>query len=116
MAGAALFFVGVGTAIWISNVGIAMWLVGLLLLGVAVNERLISWPAVALLGLYLTVTAIALLIYVMMHAADFGSDWLGHASWFFRVVGVTVSLPMLGLLWFIVGERRQVWDRLVCCP
>ena len=112
VAGLALFIVGVGTAVWLSNVGISMWLVGILVVGIAVNERLISWPAVGVLGLYLTVTASVLLFHMAADATDFGVNWLDHISWFFRVVGVTVSLPMLGFLWLIVGERRKVHTEL----
>ena len=112
IAGAALFVVGVGTAVWLSNVGISMWLVGILVVGIAVNERLISWTAVGALGLYLTVTALVLLFHMKADAADLGVNWLDHISWFFRVVGVSVSLPMLGALWIIVTERRKVYTEL----
>ena len=111
-AGLALFFVGVGVAVWLSNVGISMWLVGILLVGIAVNERLISWAAVGVLGLYLIVTAFVLLFHMAADAADLGVNWLDYISWFFRVVGVAVSLPMIGFLWLIVGERRRVYSEL----
>ena len=39
-------------------------------------------------------------------------NWLDYVSWFFRVVGVTVSLPMIGFLWLVVGERRRVYSEL----
>ena len=111
-AGLALFFVGVGVAVWLSNVGISMWLVGILLAGIAVNERLISWAAVGVLGLYLIVTALVLLFHMAADAADLGINWLDYISWFFRVVGATVSLPMIGFLWLIVAERRRVYTEL----
>ena len=111
-AGLALFLVGVGVAVWLSNVGISMWLVGILVVGIAVNVRLISWVAVGALVLYLTVTAFVLLFHMAADAADLGVNWLDYISWFFRVVGVTVSLPMIGFLWLIVGERRRVYSGL----
>ena len=111
-AGLALFFVGAGVAVWLSNVGIAMLLVGILVVGIAVNERLISWAAVGALSLYLAVTASVLLFHMAADAADFGVSWVDHVSWFFRVVGVTVSLPIFGFLWLIVIERRKVYLEL----
>lgn len=110
VAGLALFFAGVGTFAWLSNIGISMFLVGILAVGIAANERLISWPAVGALGLYLIVTAFVLLFHMAADAADLGVNWLDQSSWFFRVVGVTVSLPMLGFMWLVVGERRKVYS------
>ena len=112
VAGAALFVAGVGIAAWVSNVGISMLVVGILVVGIAVNERLVSWASIGVLGAYLTVTAFVLFFQVRGDASDLGVNWLGRISWFFRVVGVTVSLPILGYLWLIVSERRKVYSEL----
>ena len=109
---AVLFISGIGIGAWISPVGISMLLVGILLAGIAVNERLISWTAIGALGLYLTVTAIVLLFSIAADATDLGVNWLEHISWFFRVVGVTVSLPILGFLWYVVSEYRRVYSQM----
>ena len=64
------------------------------------------------LGLYLAITAIVLAIYILVSINDFGVNWLDHVSWFFRVVGVIVSLAMFTFLWFVLRERRKVYSEL----
>ena len=112
VAGVVLFISGIVLGVWISPVGIAMLLVGILLAGIAANERLISWTSIGALGLYLTVTAFVLLFNIAADATDLGAGWLEHFSWFFRVVGVMLSLLLIGLLLLVVENRRAVYSEL----
>ena len=112
VAGVVLFVSGIGIGVWISPVGIAMLLVGILLAGIAANERLISWACIGALGLYLTVTTFVLLFNITADATDPGANWLEHISWFFRVAGVLLSLPRIGTLSLVVENRRRVYSEL----
>lgn len=112
VVGVVLFISGIVLGVWISPVGIAMLFVGILLAGIAANERLISWTSIGALGIYLTVTTVVLLFSIAADATDPGASWLEHISWFFRVIGVMLSLPLIGLLSLVVKNRRTVYSEL----
>ena len=78
---------------------------GLLLLLLAV---LVAFPILLILCLCVYAIASACVLgFYLLTESHFGTDWAGLTSWFFRVVGVSLALAVLGFVWFLQWRERH---------